>query len=94
MPPAERPLLRSWSGGKDSALALWRAVVRSGRPVALLTMMAEGGERSRSHGSKRSASVREAGEAVLRDSVWFLDLRPAAAVGAGTAAPSYTRPDA
>jgi uncharacterized protein (TIGR00290 family) len=40
----------SWSGGKDSALALWRARARSLRPIALLTMLDETGERSRSHG--------------------------------------------
>ena len=40
----------SWSGGKDSALALWRARARGHRPIALLTMLDETGERSRSHG--------------------------------------------
>ncbi len=40
----------SWSGGKDSALALWRAKSRGLRPTALLTMLDETGERSRSHG--------------------------------------------
>ena len=40
----------SWSGGKDSALALWRARARGLRPIALLTMLDETGERSRSHG--------------------------------------------
>lgn len=40
----------SWSGGKDSCLALYRAVKAGGRPEAILTMMMEGGERSRSHG--------------------------------------------
>jgi diphthine-ammonia ligase len=40
----------SWSGGKDSALALWRARVRGLRPIALLAMLDETGERSRSHG--------------------------------------------
>ena len=40
----------SWSGGKDSALALWRARARELRPTALLTMLDETGERSRSHG--------------------------------------------
>ena len=41
----------SWSGGKDSALALHRAVC-SGyySPLVLFTMMAEEGGRSRSHG--------------------------------------------
>ena len=40
----------SWSGGKDSALALWRARSRGLRPIALLTMLDETGRRSRSHG--------------------------------------------
>ncbi len=40
----------SWSGGKDSALALHRAVAAGAEPVALLTMLTEEGERSRSHG--------------------------------------------
>lgn len=40
----------SWSGGKDSALALHLAVDAGLRPVALLTMLDESGERSRSHG--------------------------------------------
>ncbi|QEL55371.1 Dph6-related ATP pyrophosphatase [Chromobacterium paludis] len=44
------PALASWSGGKDSCLALWRAVRAGVKPVALLTMLDEGGERSRSHG--------------------------------------------
>lgn len=40
----------SWSGGKDSCLAFYRARQRGLKPQALLTMMAENGERSRSHG--------------------------------------------
>jgi len=39
----------SWSGGKDSCLALYRAS-RVGRPVQLFTMLDESGTRSRSHG--------------------------------------------
>lgn len=42
--------LCSWSGGKDSCLSLYRAVKAGGIPAALLTMMTESGERSRSHG--------------------------------------------
>src|SRR5258707_4422605 len=45
-----RDVVISWSGGKDSALALWRARARGLRPIALLTMLDETGERSRSHG--------------------------------------------
>ena len=40
----------SWSGGKDSCLALYHALQEGGRPRFLLTMLTEGGERSRSHG--------------------------------------------
>ncbi len=40
----------SWSGGKDSCLALHRAIIKGGRPACLLTMLAEGGQKSRSHG--------------------------------------------
>ncbi len=39
----------SWSGGKDSALALHRARESSVEIVALITMLEETGERSRSH---------------------------------------------
>jgi uncharacterized protein (TIGR00290 family) len=42
--------LVSWSGGKDSCLALWRAK-QSGMPVRrLITAMDESGESARSHG--------------------------------------------
>ncbi|MEJ8673636.1 diphthine--ammonia ligase [Chromobacterium amazonense] len=47
---AGEPALASWSGGKDSCLALWRAVRLGVKPVLLLTMCDESGERSRSHG--------------------------------------------
>jgi uncharacterized protein (TIGR00290 family) len=39
----------SWSGGKDSMLALHRALAAGWRVEALLAMFDEGGERSRSH---------------------------------------------
>ena len=44
------PFFCSWSGGKDSCLALYYAIQNGGTPKALLTMMREDGERSRSHG--------------------------------------------
>ncbi|AXE33227.1 diphthine--ammonia ligase [Chromobacterium phragmitis] len=44
------PVLASWSGGKDSCLALWRAAQAGAKPQALLTMLDEAGDRSRSHG--------------------------------------------
>lgn len=45
-----QPFFCSWSGGKDSCLALYRAMQQGGRPKVLLTMMAEDGARSHSHG--------------------------------------------
>ncbi len=44
------PVFCSWSGGKDSCLALHRAVQAGARPTHLFTMLIEGGERSHSHG--------------------------------------------
>lgn len=40
----------SWSGGKDSCMALYYAVQNGGVPLSLLTMCIENGERTRSHG--------------------------------------------
>lgn len=45
-----RPFFCSWSGGKDSCLALHRTMSAGIRPAILLTMMVEDGSRSRSHG--------------------------------------------
>lgn len=44
------PYFVSWSGGKDSCLALSCAVEKFGKPSFLLNMLTEDGERSRSHG--------------------------------------------
>jgi diphthine-ammonia ligase len=44
------PFFCSWSGGKDSCLALYRAISKGGTAKRLLTMMTEDGHRSRSHG--------------------------------------------
>lgn len=52
-PLGNRPFFSSWSGGKDSCLALYRAVRQGGSPSCLLTMFAEDGGRSRSHGLSR-----------------------------------------
>ena len=46
----DSPFFCSWSGGKDSSLALYHAIKEGGRPCFLLTMVSEGGERSMSHG--------------------------------------------
>jgi uncharacterized protein (TIGR00290 family) len=40
----------SWSGGKDSCLALYKSIKEGGTPSKLLTMLVENGKRSRSHG--------------------------------------------
>lgn len=48
------PVVCSWSGGKDSALALHRAIRAGALPRLLVTMMTENGQRSRSHGLHRS----------------------------------------
>lgn len=42
--------IASWSGGKDSAYALYLATATGARPQALLNMMNENGKISRSHG--------------------------------------------
>jgi uncharacterized protein (TIGR00290 family) len=44
------PALVSWSGGKDSCLALWRARSAGIDVRLLITAMDESGEKSRSHG--------------------------------------------
>ncbi len=50
---AGRPFFCSWSGGKDSCLALYHAVRSSGKPEVLLTMLSEDGVSSRSHALPR-----------------------------------------
>jgi diphthine-ammonia ligase len=64
----------SWSGGKDSCLALYHTVKAGGRPEAILTMMMEDGERSRSHGLPVSL-IRQQAESlgiplVMRSTSW------------------------
>ncbi len=44
-----RKFVASFSGGKDSVLALYKAM-KEGEPVGLIVMMEEEGQRSRSHG--------------------------------------------
>ncbi len=44
------PFFCSWSGGKDSCLALYYAIQNGWTPRVLLTMLREDGKRSRSHG--------------------------------------------
>lgn len=57
------PAFCSWSGGKDSALALHEAARAGAVPRLLVAMMTEAGERSRSHGLSRG--VLEAQAAAL-----------------------------
>lgn len=63
MPPRA---LVSWSGGKDSALALFRARESGVEVVALLTMLEETGERSRSHAVPLSVMQAQADAMGLR----------------------------
>ena len=46
----QKSFVTSWSGGKDSALAYYRAVLAGHVPLALFTMFEEDGSKSRSHG--------------------------------------------
>ena len=46
----QKSFVMSWSGGKDSALAYFRAVLDGHVPLALFTMFEEDGSKSRSHG--------------------------------------------
>ncbi len=52
--PTAGPFFCSWSGGKDSCLALYHAIQQGGRPKCLFAMMAEDGKVSRSHALPRS----------------------------------------
>ena len=64
----------SWSGGKDSCLALHRAMQTGVTPVCLVTMMIEDGQRSRSHGLRRDVVGAQAAAmdlpVVTRDTSW------------------------
>lgn len=46
----ELPFFCSWSGGKDSSLALYYAIQDGGKPRALFTTLVEEGDKTRSHG--------------------------------------------
>ena len=94
---AGRAFFASWSGGKDSYLALQRAVTAGGRLGALLTMTEADGRRSKSHALPISLLRRQAAALgvplVLRGASWddyeaaFLDglaeLRDEHALGVG-----------
>ena len=53
VPPKNALFFSSWSGGKDSCLALHRARMAVAKPACLLTMISENGIRSRSHGLRK-----------------------------------------
>lgn len=57
---AATPVFCSWSGGKDSALALHEAAQSGAEPRLLISMMVESGERSRSHGLSREVLAAQA----------------------------------
>jgi diphthine-ammonia ligase len=63
----------SWSGGKDSCLALYHAITNAGKPKCLLTMFAEDGK-SRSHGLPLSVLQTQAASLdiplVVRNTSW------------------------
>ena len=50
----------SWSGGKECALATYKAISQGHEVLYLLNFISEDGERSRSHGVKASVSVLQA----------------------------------
>lgn len=52
-PGKKEKFFSSWSGGKDSCLALHRAFMAGAKPACLLTILSEDGIRSRSHGLRR-----------------------------------------
>lgn len=54
------PYFVSWSGGKDSYLALHRAIQKYGKPKLLLNMLTEDGNRSRSHGLTKAILEKQA----------------------------------
>jgi diphthine-ammonia ligase len=63
-----KPVFSSWSGGKDSCLALYRAIRQGALPRFLFTMFAEDGTTSRSHGLPPSV-IRAQAEALGLPSV-------------------------
>jgi uncharacterized protein (TIGR00290 family) len=54
------PVFCSWSGGKDSAMALHEAARAGAVPRLLISMMIEDGKRSRSHGLSREVLLAQA----------------------------------
>jgi uncharacterized protein (TIGR00290 family) len=71
---AGRPFFCSWSGGKDSCLAMYHAIQSGGQPRSLLTILSEDGITSRSHGLHKSLIEEQAKslgvQAVFRSASW------------------------
>jgi diphthine-ammonia ligase len=71
---AKQPFFCSWSGGKDSCLALYHALREGGKPKRLLTMLSDDGHGSRSHGLPRSLLEEQARQTgipvVFRSASW------------------------
>ncbi len=79
VPGKGMPFFCSWSGGKDSCLALHRACRAGAAPRRLLTMLAEDGARSRSHGLARTvieAQAARLGIPLLTRSAAWADYEP------------------
>jgi uncharacterized protein (TIGR00290 family) len=62
---ADGPLALSWSGGKDSALALWTLRGAGTEPQALITTVTEEYERISMHGVRRELLRRQAEAAAI-----------------------------
>ena len=60
VPQKNTRFFSSWSGGKDSCLALHRAFTAGAKPAYLLTIFGEDGIRSRSHGLRRDVLAAQA----------------------------------
>ncbi len=71
---AGRPFFCSWSGGKDSCLALYHAIQSGGTPQSLVTMLSEDGVTSRSHALPKPLLEKQARslglQAVFRSASW------------------------
>ena len=69
-----RPFFCSWSGGKDSCLALYHAFQNGGKPHSLLTILSEDEVTSRSHALPRPLIEEQARRlglrAVFRSASW------------------------
>ncbi len=64
-----RDFFCSWSGGKDSCLALYKAIQKGGHPRCLLTMFGDDGERSKSHNLPPEVIAAQAGALAIPSSI-------------------------